>query len=803
MKKIFTFLFLSTAWLISDDNPNSRGSVDDYTQLKYKVAMVTRTSVPPVIDGIIDDLSWDDAIIIDEFLQFEPYNLEVATVRTETRVLFDDKYLYIAFNNFDPNPESIMKRLARRDDWESGFASNSDWIGVGIDSRNDDKTGYWFAVNAAEVQVDVVIAGEGHHAFDGTWNVVWESKVSHNDKGWSAEIRIPFNVFQYSKDNIQEWGASFQRHYYGQQEEMQWPGRAKGVRGMVPHYGILKGLQDIPQPKNLELSPYLLQGQTETEDLEKSSNFGLDVRYNINSITNLNMTFNPDFGQVETDPSVLNLSAFETRLNERRPFFVEGANFYKSRLNLFNSRRIGQRPGFYSPESGSIVNRPEATTILGAAKIMGETASGMRFGIIEAITNQEYGTREFEMEGATKQEQFLLEPYTNYFIGRLEQPVINELSTIGFMTTDLRRQGETDAANVFSVDWRLKFMDNKWSFEGQAANSRIGDDPGYAGRFSLSYRDPIWWELSTWGHYSDENFNVNDLGYQQRNNNWYTGVRGRIRRDTPKGIFLERSLSLRTGLSGRGDGLITRKDIDLDQSNTFMNYWGMGWSVKLNPEVYEDDDLYRDSRAVIIKDEAWESYEFWFRTDRRKRFILRPKVDLSHGAIRGWGSETELELILRPTDYLNISVETTNENRPGSMQWVGIVEDSNNVNIIYANTKRQRTDTNVRINLALSPRMTFEAFYQPFKVDMDYVDYNRLVEEKSLNVEPYNYNKDKDFKMNNQVGTFVFRWEYLPGSLMYVVYNLHDNRYYSSADGKWYNTKANSLFFKLNYFFRT
>ena len=193
---------------------------------------------------------------------------------------------------------------------------------------------------------------------------------------------------------------------------MQWPGRAKGVRGMVPHFGILKGLQDIPQPKNLELSPYLLQGQTETEDLEKSSNFGLDVRYNINSITNLNMTFNPDFGQVETDPSVLNLSAFETRLDERRPFFVEGANFYKSRLNLFNSRRIGQRPGFYSPESGSIVNRPEATTILGAAKIMGETASGMRFGIIEAITNQEYGTREFEMEGSTKQEQFLLEPYT-------------------------------------------------------------------------------------------------------------------------------------------------------------------------------------------------------------------------------------------------------------------------------------------------------------------------------------------------------------------------------------------------------
>ena len=179
MKKIFTFFLLSTTWLISDDNPNARGSVDDYTQLKFKVAMATRTSVPPVIDGIVDDLSWDDAFVIDEFLQFEPYNLEATTVRTEARVLYDDKYLYIAFNNFDPNPESIMKRLARRDDWGSGFDSNSDWIGIGIDSRNDDKTGYWFAVNAAEVQVDVAIAGDGHDDFDNTWNVVWESKVSH------------------------------------------------------------------------------------------------------------------------------------------------------------------------------------------------------------------------------------------------------------------------------------------------------------------------------------------------------------------------------------------------------------------------------------------------------------------------------------------------------------------------------------------------------------------------------------------------------------------------------------------------
>lgn len=801
MNKYFILFFMLFSLLFGFNTSNLDEGMDP-TKLRFKVAMATRTESPPVIDGVIDDDVWQKAVLINDFLQFEPFNLVAPSVQTETRVLYDDKYLYIAFNNFDPNPESIMKRLARRDDWESGFGSNSDWVGLGIDSRNDDKTGYWFAVNAAEVQVDVVIAGEGHDAFDGTWNVVWESKVSHSDKGWSAEIRIPFNVFQYSKDNIQEWGASFQRHYYGQQEEMQWPGRAKGVRGMIPHYGILKGLQDIPQPKNLELSPYLLQGQTETEDLEKSSNFGLDVKYNINSITNLNMTFNPDFGQVETDPSVLNLSAFETRLDERRPFFVQGANFFKSRLNLFNSRRIGQRPGFYSPESGSIVDRPEATTILGAAKVLGETNSGLRYGFINAVTNEEYGTWEYDDAGKVKREKFLIEPYTNYFIGRIEKAVINDISTIGFMTTDLRRKNG-NALNGFNLDWRLKFIDNKLHFNGQVAHSRGSENPGNAGRFSLSYRNPVWWDGFIWGGVYDKNFDVNDMGFMRRNNNWDMGIRGNIRRDLPKGIFLKQSLSMRASLRGTGDGLITRKEIDISQENTFMNYWSVGWGMEIRPEVFEDDDLFRDSRAMVYKDEAVQEYDINISTDRRKRIIISPNVKFTHGKVRGWGHSYNLMLMLRPTDYINFSVATHNGDHPSSMQWVGIEEDSIRTHIIYATTEQKMQNINFRLNWAFSPTMTFEAFYQPFKIDMDYVTYNRLVEEKTNKVEPYNYTGDEDFKINNQVGTFVFRWEYLPGSLLYVVYNLNDNRYYSSADEEWYNTKANSLFVKLNYFFQT
>ena len=170
--------------------------------------------------------------------------------------------------------------------------------------------------------------------------------------------------------------------------------------------------------------------------------------------------------------------------------------------------------------------------------------------------------------------------------------------------------------------------------------------------------------------------------------------------------------------------------------------------------------------------------------------------------MRGSGRRYGLEITLRPTDYINFSIQSSNEYKPGSMQWVGIVEDENGPNIIYSNVLRKQTNTELRLNVAFSSKMTFEAYYQPFKVEMDYKDYNRLVREKSFDLEPYNYGKDKDFKIDNRVGTFVFRWEYLPGSLIYAVYNLNDNNYYSYQDGIWNPSQSNSLFIKIDRFFQ-
>ena len=806
MQNFSLSLVIFTSILLGESS-NSRGIVDDFTKLKYKRAKATRVSAPPVIDGILDDSVWNKAIVLDQLVQHEPFNLHAPSVETKIRILYDDNYLYVAFNNIDPNPENISARIGRRDEWSS-MENNSDWVGVGFDSNNDDKTAYWFTLSAAEVQLDAALAeGKGWGGFDITWNAVWEGKTSLHSEGWSAEIRIPFNVFQFSKGNIQTWGASFQRGYFDKQEEIHWPGRALGANGYVPYFGILEGIEGIPQQRNFEFVPYVLSGQTNSDVKENIANIGLDTRSNISSTSTLNMTFNPDFGQVQADPSVLNLSAFETQLKERRPFFVQGANFFTSHLKLFNSRRIGKRPNYYSPDSGNIIERPNETTILGAAKILGETSSGMRYGLINAITDKEFGIREYEIDGVSKKEDFLIEPYTNYFVGRLEKPIINKYSTIGFLATDLRRQNEKNKAQSVNVDWLLTLMDNKLSFQGQAASSINFDNNGFASRFRLSYKDPKWWELMVWGGFRDKNFDVSEMGYQEKNNNWYSGLRGSIRRDKPNAMFLRQSLELKLNLGGRrkddrGDALITRKNIELEQDNTFLNYWSIGWDIRVNAETYEDDDIYRDSRALIIKDEASQSFNFNIRTDRRKRIILEPSFQISKGEIRGVGREYGIGLMLKPTDNINFSVRTSKEDRPGSMQWVGVIEDENGVNIIYSNIKRKQTNTEMRLNVAFSPKMTFEAYYQPFSVKMDYKDYNRLDEEKSLKVSPYPYAKNKDFRIDNEVGTFVFRWEYLPGSLIYVVYNLNDNNYYSAEDSEWSNSKSNSLFLKFDYFFQ-
>jgi len=767
-------------------------------QLRFREMVATRTSAPPIIDGIIDDKIWEDAIIENEFVQFEPYNLAAPSEKTEARLMYDNDYVYVAVNNYDTEPEKITGRLSRKDRWMEAFGPHSDWVGVAFDSNNDDRTGYWFAVNPAGSRMDVYVSDATNvmEAFDSSWDVVWEFKTAIHDQGWSVEMKIPMSVFQFDANKNEDWGLQVVRYIHRFQEEVQWPGRTKGVNGFVPYYGVLKGMDNIPSPKKVEILPYVLSGNN---DESYVSSMGLDMKYGLSAQSSLNLTINPDFGQVEADPSVLNLTAFETQFEEKRPFFIEGGSFFKNRYKLFHSRRIGQTPGMLVPEDGVIIDSPDATTILGAGKILGETAAGTKYGIIEAVTDEEFGVWETESGDTVIQEKGIIEPRTNYFIGRVEQPVFNNLSTVGVMMTDLRRV-EAGYANVMGLDWRLKFLDNALTLKGQIVHSTKDGISGNGARFNIGYLDPKWWELNFVTGFTDDQYEINDLGFNERNDKWYYGSYGGLRKQDPWGRFLGNHLEYRYFISGRGgDGLTLSKSLSIEQRNELKNYWSFGAELNMQFAAYNDEDIFRDERAWVYQSETEGYGIFWFQTDKRKKLILRSYLGYGQGEYRPWGYRVGLNLRFRPLNNINLMIEGFQDLGTKSMEWVGIEEDSIGTNIIYAESAALMNDIQVRFNWTFTPDLTFEAFFQPFTVDMDYKTFYKLMAEKTRDLELYDYSGDPDFKINNIVGTFVVRWEYRPGSTLFLVYNLHTDNYYSASDKKWYKDTANSLFIKFNY----
>ena len=770
----------------------------DPDQLRLKEIYAARVQTPPVLDGLLDDEVWKNVVPESDFLQWRPYNLKPPAEKTEVRLVYDDNYIYVGVNCLTSKPEKIVGRLGRRDSWQESFGEKSDWVVVAFDSNNDDRTGHHFFVNTVGSRLDVALSGGGKGGFDSSWDAVWDFKSALHENGWSIEYRFPFSIFSFEANSNQDWGFFVARHIQYKQEETQWPCVPFGVEGFVPYYGVLKGISDIPSPKKIEALPYLLSGNT---DKVNTSSVGIDLKYGFSARSSLNLTFNPDFGQVETDPSVLNLTAFETQFQEKRKFFIEGNNFFKNIYELFYSRRIGKVPGLLTPDDGEIISKPNVTTILGAGKLLGETKKGTKFGIIEAVTDEEYGVWEHEVGDSLVREKILLEPRSNYFIGRVEQPVFNSLSTVGLMVTDLRRNN-AGYSNVLGLDWNIRFLNNALSIRGQLVHSSKDRTSGDGARIFVGYLNPEWWELKFFTGYKDKTFEINDLGFDWLYSNWYYGVDGGIRKQKPWGRFLKNDLKIKYHVGGRGDGLINNKYLRINQKNDFKNYWSIGSDLDMNFAAFNDYDTFRDNDAWVYKSETIGDFRIWIRTDQRKQFTADVSLSIGRGQYSPWENRFGLKLNYKPLNNVSIALDLTQDYDRKAMEWVGIEEDSLGKNIIYAESSSIMRDIKLRFNWTFSPELTFEAFMQPFTVNMDYLSYNKLLKEKTRDLEPYIYTDDPDFKLDNNVGTFVLRWEYKPGSTAFIVYNFNKRRSFSSQDQTWSTISSNSLFMKLNYWFQ-
>ncbi|MCX6262482.1 MAG: DUF5916 domain-containing protein, partial [Bacteroidia bacterium] len=454
---------------------------------QYKAARLTTA---PAIDGILNDEAWKEGTWIDDFTQYEPYNGSKVSQRTEFKILFDDDNLYVAFKAYDTSPDSIVNRLTRRDN------PDGDLVALVFDSFHDLRTGFLFGITSSGVKYDQMVTNDWQNQ-DESWDPNWWVKTSINDEGWVAEMKIPFSQVRFEKNSGDIWGLEVARLLYRKNETSFWQHIPKESPGMVHMFGELAGLEQIKPRKIFDVTPYTV-GKLETFKavpgnpfLEKGKKYGLnggiDAKIGVTNNMTMDLTINPDFGQVEADPSQVNLSAYETFFSEKRPFFIEGNNITNFNIgigdgdvgndNLFYTRRIGRRPqGYPNIGEGMYTDVPTFTSILGAAKLTGKTKNGLSVGFVEAVTNEEKA----EIDNGGERTYETVEPLTNYVVGRVQKDYNDGKTIVGVIFTGTNRKLDTNlddnmhkSAYSGGFDFTQYFKDKKWMFNINAAFSQV------------------------------------------------------------------------------------------------------------------------------------------------------------------------------------------------------------------------------------------------------------------------------------------------------------------------------------------
>ncbi|HSJ16399.1 MAG TPA: DUF5916 domain-containing protein, partial [Longimicrobiales bacterium] len=458
----------------------------------------------PAIDGRLDEAVWQHADVATDFIEHEPASGEPSDQRTEARVLYDDGAIYVGMRAFDTAPDSIVGRLARRD--ENPY---SDWLLVAFDSYFDRRTAFIFGVNPAGARIDSFMYDDGNES--DSWDPVWEVRTTRDSLGWSAEFRIPLSQLRFNGAvaAARTWGVQFHRKIARTNERSFWAPMPRDGNGVVSYFGELHGLAGLRPPRHLEIQPYSVSSVTTSppgaardpfhQDFRWRSSIGADFKYGVTSHLTLSGTLNPDFGQVESDPSVVNLTAYETFLQEKRPFFVEGADIFNFGLgigdgdlgneSLFYSRRIGRAPQGGTPGAAEFEKVPTATTIVGAAKLSGKTARGWSLGMLEAVTA---GERAEYVTDTGARGDVAVEPWTNYAMARVARDFDEGRTAFGVIATATNRRLDDElsflhsAAYTGGLNARHRWQGGDFEVSGWLAGSHVRGDTAAIARTQRS-----------------------------------------------------------------------------------------------------------------------------------------------------------------------------------------------------------------------------------------------------------------------------------------------------------------------------
>jgi hypothetical protein len=594
---------------------------------QVRVLNAVKTNQPVKIDGKLDDAPWKTASIATDFNKNFPDFGAPASLKSEVRICYDNTAIYVGAYLYGEK-KTIRRQLTQRDQLER---QDVDVFTVGLDTYHDRQNGFLFQVSAAGVQGD---ARQSQTGFDRTWDAVWESSTSINADGWVVEIKIPFSAIRFAKKSLQDWGLQFTRFSRTNNEEASWCAQDPNMDGSINQWGLFKGLQNIVPPLRLSFLPYLSGGVRSSPTnsgwvKETPKSGGMDVKYGVNESFTLDMTLIPDFAQVQSDNVVLNLTPFQLRFEDFRPFFTEGTELF-NKANLFYSRRIGASPTGSQGVLDLVTNKPEyriqenpgITRLYNATKFSGRTKGNLGIGVLNTVSAPMYARLVNTTTG--KDTSILTEPFTNYNILVLDQALKNR-SSISFTNTNVLRRGNSRNANVSSLDISLFDKKNIHNFSLYGRFSSIwGKSGAYNGFTSeAAYRKvsgPLQYELKTL--VISDKYDPNDLGFLLNNNIFeQSGFIGYFVNNPTKRFIRQRYSFSATNRYLYKPFSWSELQLNYDQTHVFKNFWDVSVNIEVNP-LYFRDFFEARTPGVVLKRIPYVFIGTGGSTDSRKKLYV-------------------------------------------------------------------------------------------------------------------------------------------------------------------------------------
>jgi hypothetical protein len=778
-------------------------------------ASMSATALPEAaaikLDGAFTEAVWAHVPAVSDFRQRDPKDGAAPTFATEVKVAYDAANLYVAVRAQDPEPARLVGLRTRRD-----TESSSDWLKVIVDSFHDRRSAFEFGVNPAGVKEDRAWSNDGNE--DSGWDAVWDVAVARDKDGWRAEFRIPFSQLRFRPSDRATFGFAVVRQIGRLNETDTWPLISKSANGYVSSFGDLTGLKLSRTPKRLELVPYVV-GQVNTQPAEagnplvspreQKATVGADLKYALRPGVTLTATVNPDFGQVEADPAVVNLSGFETFFSERRPFFVEGAGMFAFDLDcsdgscsgLFYPRRIGRAPrGAPALAEGMYARMPQQTKVLGAAKLTGRIGQ-FSFGVMNATTADEEAT---VASGALVTRQSV-EPLSNYSVVRARREFANQ-STVGFLLTGTKRQlnAFTDflpgEAFTGGLDWDLR-MKKSYAIQGYWVGSSVRGsrlaiqqlqestvhsfqrpDAGYVdedlSRTSLS-GDGAFLSFSKIAGsklrfnsntgFKSPGLDINDVGFMRRADvrtmsNWM-----QWRNETPSRYLR----SFRFNLNQWGSWNFGGDRVDLGGNVNahwvFANNWGTGMGLTRNARSF-DDRATRGQGPGAFGNPAW-TYWGYVNSDDRRNVTLSTFFNIGRDRRGSEWTGVSPSVTFRPTSFLSLSTGVDWSHNVQDSQWV---ENAADGRYVFGHLDQKTVSLTMRVNYTITPQLSVQVYAAPFVSAGDYGHFKQLVNGRAARYEDryaaIAYDANPDFDYRSFRTTNVLRWEYKPGSALFVVW---------------------------------